>query len=98
MSKTLTVRAGKTLKSNILHEKEKKKGERVIVNRTKGRRARLKEKKDDGSWANAGWVSMFSERGKTLMMQLEKSDYSIEDRMKLEAAQENKITSGSRNR
>ena len=84
--------------SSILHEKEKKKGERVIVNRTKGRRARLREKTEDGTWANAGWVSLFSSKGHPLMMQLEEGDYLIENRMDLGAAREKKNTSGSRNR
>jgi len=87
LSHTLTVRAGRTMKSIISPEKEKKNGERIIVNRTKGRRARLWEK-ENGSWKNAGWVSLFSSKGVPLMLQLEEDDFSIEDKINLEAAQE----------
>lgn len=98
LSKTLTVRAGRTLNSSILHEKQKTKGERVIINRTKGRRARLVEKQEDGTWGNVGWVSLFSSKGYPLMMQLEKCDLSIKNTMDLEAAKKQEIPDGNNNR
>jgi len=59
LSHTLTVRAGRTLKSdisNILPQKRKKKDEPVIANRTKVRRARLREK-EKGIRKNVGVLS-----------------------------------------
>lgn len=97
LSKTLTVRKGRTLDSKILHALEKKRDERIIVNRTKGRRARLSEKRN-GFWEDAGWVSLFSSKGVPLLMQLEDADYSTENRMDLVAAQRKKnlLSGGNR--
>jgi len=64
----LTVRDGRTLKAKIVGQK--KSGEVVLVNRTKGRRARLCTE-ENGKYKNIGWVSLFTSRGYPLMFQLD---------------------------
>jgi len=64
----LTVRSGRTFKAEIVDMK--KKGDVVLVNRTKGRRARLCIK-ENGISRNLGWVSLFSSRGYPFLLQLE---------------------------
>jgi len=64
----LKVRLGRTLTSDEVDEK--KKGDVVLVNRIKGRRARFCTK-ENGSFKNVGWGSLFTREGIPLLQQLE---------------------------
>jgi len=64
----LLIREGRTLSSKKIGEK--KKGQVLLVNRAKGRRARLCAKEKDGSFKTIGWASLFTEEGRPLMLQL----------------------------
>jgi len=77
LSSTLQVRHGRTLKSSKIGQK--KKGDVVLVNRTKGRRARLC-KEETGSFKKIGWASLFTKGGYPLMLQLKEdpSDYCVQ--------------------
>jgi len=69
LSSTLQIREGRTLTSRKIGKK--KKGEVLLVNRTKGRRSRLCKEENDGSFKTIGWASMFTKEGCPLMSQLE---------------------------
>jgi len=68
VSDTLQVRLGRVLTTRKLYML--KKGEVVLVNRIKGRRARLVE---EGSFKVIGWASLFSIGGDPLMIQRDDS-------------------------
>jgi len=82
LSTTLQVRYGRTMKSRKIGQK--KKGEVVLVNRTKGRRARLCIE-ENGSFKKIGWASLFTKGGYPLMLQLKEdpSDYCVQTKMDL---------------
>jgi len=83
LSSTVQIREGRMLTSRKIGKK--KKGEVLLVNRTKGRRARLCKEENDGSFKTIGWASMFTREGCPLMLQLEEdsSNNCVQSKMDL---------------
>jgi len=84
LSSNLQIREARTLTSRKIGKE--KKGEVLLVNRTKGRRARLCKEENDGNFKTIGWASLFTKEGCPLMLQLEEdsSDNCVQNKMDLD--------------